>query len=394
VTQGESPPAAYAAALAALPGIGPVTLVGLLTRHDPQTAWARVLAGAERRPGPRTGAAAGAGRTPTPWAVAAGRADVAGRWAALVEAKIGVTWIGHAQYPAVLAVDPDPPGVVFWRGDLDALDRLCVAIVGTRRCTHYGREVAAELGQDLAGAGVCVVSGLALGIDGAAHGGALEAGGAGPVGVAASGVDVVYPRRHAHLWARVTAAGAIISETAPGHQAQAWRFPARNRIIAGLARVVVVVESHAGGGSLLTVDAALDRGIDVAAVPGPVHSPASTGTNQLLVDGARPVRHAGDVLQALGDLRPWPPPAQLPLPGTEIDTARAAPPDRLDAGAQRVLDAVDWTPTPVGTVAGRTGLAIAPLSMALHRLEGLGLVRDGGGWWERTRCSRSTETQK
>jgi DNA processing protein len=136
---------------------------------------------------------------------------------------------------------------------------------------------------------------------------------------------------------------------------------------------------------MLTVDAALDRGIDVAAVPGPVHSAASAGTNQLLVDGARPVRHAGDVLQALGDLRPWPRPAQLPLPGTEIDPVGAAPIDRLDAGLRRVLDAVDWTPTPVGTVAGRTGLGIAPLSMTLHRLEGLRLVRDGGGWWERTR---------
>ena len=173
-----------------------------------------------------------------------------------------------------------------------------MAIVGTRRCTHYGREVAFELGRDLARAGICVVSGLALGIDGAAHAGVLdalaaghrrgatgsrrsggEAGTAGPVGVAASGVDVAVPPAPRRLWSRVAAAGAVLSETAPGQPAQAWRFPARNRIIAGLAGAVVVVESHAGGRLDAHRRRRPARGVEVMAVPGPVHSPASAGTN-------------------------------------------------------------------------------------------------------------------
>jgi len=307
--------------------------------------------------------------------------DVAATWSALTEAGIGVTCLGQADYPVALRDDPQPPGVLFWRGDLGSLHRRSVAIVGTRRCTHYGREVAFALGRDLAEAGVCVLSGLALGIDGAAHAGALAGeSGAGPVGVAASGVDVAYPRRHAALWSSVIAHGAMLSETPPGQPAQAWRFPARNRIIAGLAGAVVVVESRAAGGSMLTVAAALDRGVQVLAVPGPVRSPASAGTNQLLVEGSSPVRHAGDVLDALGDVRPWPPPAaSISVHGaSDTGTGRG-----LDHQSQHVLAAVDWVPTPAGVIAQRTGLAIGPLSAALHLLEKLALVRDQSDGWTR-----------
>jgi DNA processing protein len=389
------PRIAYAAALAGLPGIGPVGLAGLLDRHDPATAWALVLAGEERRPESRERGARASGRLP--WAVAARRVDVARSWSALTLAGIGVTCLGQPDYPFVLRDDPERPGVLFWRGDMGALDRRCVAIVGTRRCTHNGLEVAFEMGRDLAQVGVCVVSGLALGIDGAAHAGALASSdGAGPVGIAASGVDVPYPRRHTALWSRVIAGGAILSETPPGQPAQSWRFPARNRIIAALAGAVVVVESRAGGGSMLTVTAALARGVDVLAVPGPVHSPASAGTNQLLVDGSVPVRHAGDVLDRMGDVRPWPPPGRLAVTrradsassaaGRPAGSAGAGPSrSGLDPESQSVLAAVDWTPTPSGVIAERTGLAIGPLSAALNRLDGLALVRDDSGWWIRTR---------
>jgi DNA processing protein len=382
------PPAAYAAGLAGLPGIGPAGLAGLLTRHDPATAWAVVLAGEERRPEAQPGA--DRTRRRTPWAVAARRIDVAKCWSANVEAGVGVTYLGAPDYPVALRDDPQPPGVLFWRGDLAALARRCVAIVGTRRCTHYGREVAYELGRDLADAGVCVISGLALGIDGAAHLGALAAaaGAAGPVGIAASGVDVPYPQRHTGLWRSVVAAGAILSETAPGEPAQAWRFPARNRIIAGLAGALVVVESRAGGGSMLTVAAALARGLQVLAVPGPVHSPASEGTNQLLSEGSHPVRHAGDVLDLFGDVRPWPPTAPAAAAAPTKSVAGAAPGATrvgLDGPSRRILTAVDWTPTPIGLIAARTGVAIGPLSTGLHHLEQLGLVREDGGWWARIR---------
>jgi DNA processing protein len=344
-----------------------------------------------------------------------------------------------------LVEDPEPPGVLFWIGDLEALARPCVAIVGTRQCTGYGREVAHRLGHDLAESGVCVISGLALGIDGAVHQGVLAApGGAGPVGVAASGPDVPYPPRHRDLWRQVAKAGAIISETAPGQPAQAWRFPARNRIIAALSQAVVVVESHTAGGSMLTVTAAAERGIDVLAVPGPITSPASAGTNQLLHEGLAPVRHAGDVLAALGDFRPWPPhqmrpnlpssPPKSPMPAAPTPQRATHPPEpprretpppapppetpapetagsvkpsppgapspgsgrpggrptrpgrsrvHLEPPERRVLDSVDRTPTATSAIAHRTGLPIGPLSTVLLHLETLGLVRGEGLWWER-----------
>jgi DNA processing protein len=257
-----------------------------------------------------------------------------------------------------------------------------VAIVGTRHATIEGRAVAFELGRDLAAAGVCVLSGLALGIDGAAHTGALSSrdgeGWVGPVGVAASGVDVPYPRRHARLWEEVCDAGAVLSETLPGQPAQAWRFPSRNRVIAGLARMVVVVESHDAGGSLITAEAAMERGIDVRAVPGPVRSPASAGTNQLLYDGAGPVRHVRDVLDGLGVFLSEGGRSTGPDhsgPGGADGTAR------LSAECRAVLAAVGRRPTSVNQVVGASSMAVAAVARALDQLEAAGLVREDGGWW-------------
>jgi len=386
------PPEAFAAALSRLPGMGPAQLVALLGAEHPERAWLRVLSGQVRRPEP-VGPKVSGGRR-VAWADAARRRDIEADWRAMQSAGIRVAYLAGAGFPLLLAKDPDPPGVVFWLGDLEVLARPCVAIVGTRHCTSYGRSVAVELGRDLAKCGVCVVSGLALGIDGAAHQGALmAAGGAGPLGIAASGVDCPYPSRHTELWGRVATAGAVLSEAAPGQPAQRWRFPARNRLIAGLARVVVVVESHAAGGSMLTVGAAADRGIDVLAVPGPVNSPASTGTNQLLYEGLAPARHAGDVLAALGDFRPWPAPSPTgALPATSRGVRRgdaAAGPDhvsgarRLDATSGRVLSAIDRTPTATSVIADRTGLRVGVLSSVLLHLEALDLIRGQGAWWER-----------
>jgi DNA processing protein len=261
----------------------------------------------------------------------------------------------------------------------DLGERRRVAIVGTRRCTPEGADIAYRLGYDLSAAGVCVVSGLALGIDGAAHAGALaaerdgpegDAGAGGTVGVAASGVDVVYPRQHAGLWREIVRTGAILSETPPGHPAQAWRFPSRNRLIAGLAEMVVVVECHARGGSWHTVDAAIKRGVDVGAVPGSVRSAASVGTNRLLHDGATPVRAAQDVLDALGifDGRPSPP----PVPARPLRT--------MD---EVVLAALGWRPLCLDEVVERSGLPVTAVVVALERLEEQGAVRGEAGWWVR-----------
>jgi DNA processing protein len=313
-----------------------------------------------------------------------------------------VTWPGQRDYPSALVDDPERPGVLFWRGELGHLDRPCVAIVGTRRATHDGRSVAFELGRDLAAAGVCVVSGLALGIDGAAHAGVLSvrpsSPATGPAGVAASGVDVPYPRRHAALWEQVIEAGVMLSETLPGRPPQAWRFPARNRIIAALASMVVVVESHAAGGSLITADAAIARGVEVRVVPGPVHSSASAGSNQLLYDGPGPVRNAQDVLDALGFFAAPSAAAgrgrattalrhRRRLPGGMSRPPDTPPPDgraeSLPREARQVLEAVGWQPTLLSQVVDRTGLPVGTAARALESLETAGLVRREQHWWVR-----------
>lgn len=199
--------------------------------------------------------------------------------------------------------DPDPPVLLFVSGSLELLEhRPSVAIVGTRRCTSVGRSVADSIGRELANADVVVVSGLALGVDAAAHRGAASVDGS-LIGVVASGLDTVYPASNRELWQLVASDGLLVSEVPLGQRPTRWRFPARNRIIAGLSDLVVVVESHAKGGALSTVEEAGERGVDVVAVPGSTRSPASDGTNALLIDGAAPVRDGADVLAALGVVR-------------------------------------------------------------------------------------------
>jgi DNA processing protein len=367
--------AGCAAALAALPGAGPVALARLLeTAGGPRRAWELVCAGEVA--GPTRGA--GSRRS---WAESARQTDTEAQWAARAARGIQVTWLGASSYPAVLRSDPEPPAVLFWRGDLRALGRRRVAVVGTRRCTPDGALCGAELGHDLAAAGACVVSGLALGIDAAAHRGALRSCGPGvTVGVAASGVDVPYPRSHAGLWEEVSLVGAVLSETPPGRPAQSWRFPLRNRIIAGLAEVVVVVESHRSGGTLHTVDAALDRGITVAVVPGAVRSSASAGTNALLRDGAVPVRNAEDVLELLGVFRSSPAQAggrRAGEPRELLGTAVLLP------GDAAVLGAVGYRPASLAAIVDGCGRPVAEVAGSLERLRVAGRVVEQRGWWQR-----------
>lgn len=287
--------------------------------------------------------------------------------------------VGDAEYPSLLAGDHQPPDTLYFRGSLDVLDARRVAIIGTRRCTHYGRQVAAQLGRELAKAGVVVVSGLALGIDGAAHTGALVANAAPVVGVVGSGLDVVYPRQHRRLWDQVATQGVLLSEAPPGAPPEPWRFPARNRIIAALAEAVVVVESHAAGGSNHTVAAAIDRSVPVLAVPGPITSSASVGSNRLLVEGCAPVTHVDDVLTAIG-LAPTDAgrPARDPRP----------PPDNVQA---QLLGAIGWSPTSFEQLALRTSMAPRQIAVALHGLEETGWLRCNDGWWERLAPPRSVE---
>ncbi len=200
-------------------------------------------------------------------------------------------------YPRLLAAIHDPPPALFvrGRGSDDVLSQHAVAVVGARACSSYGRSVARSLGRELAAAGLVVVSGMARGIDGELHRGALETG--VTVAVLGCGIDRDYPAAHAELARRICEQGLIVSEYEPGVEPAPWRFPARNRIIAGLCEATVVVEARERSGALITADFALEEGRDVLAVPGEITSALSAGTNALLRLGAIPVTCAADVLE-------------------------------------------------------------------------------------------------
>src|SRR4051794_25498247 len=228
--------------------------------------------------------------------------DVTAERERLADTGAVVACVHSSRYPPLLRDLPDPPAVLFGVGQAEVLDVLedepAVTVVGTRRASRYGTEVAYALGRGLGAAGVPVISGLALGIDGTAHRGCLDGGGL-PVAVVASGPDVVYPRRHRSLHQRVRAEGLVLSELPPGTEPYRWSFPARNRIMASLARVTLVVEAADPSGSLITAEFARDLGRCVAAVPGRITSSVARGSNNLLKDGATPVSGTEDILDEL-----------------------------------------------------------------------------------------------
>jgi DNA processing protein len=350
------PEEAYAAALASLPSVGPSTLRSLLGSDPPSRAWARQRDGGDPD------------------------LDVVMEvWERHRRLGISVLRPGHPSYPSRLAVGPGAPSVLFCLGDPSVLSQAVatVALVGTRAPTRYGIGVAAQFAADLSAAGVSVVSGLALGIDGAAHEGACGAG-APPIGVVAGGLDVPYPSRHARLWGRVAEQGVIVSESPAGVRTEKWRFPVRNRLVAALSDVVVVVESRHFGGSRHTVSAATDRGVPVGAVPGSIRSPTSEGTNALLADGAFPVCSTGDILVALS-LK------GAPMPTVRFTQDRHESPRRPPrAGRERhVYDALSYDAASLDQLALLTGLDFSALCGTLEGLAQAGLARDTGGWWER-----------
>jgi DNA processing protein len=287
-----------------------------------------------------------------------------------------VVLCGHsADYPPQLRDLADAPAVLFGKGSAEVLARVAeepaVTIVGTRRASPYGTEVAYALGRGLGASGVPVVSGLALGIDGTAHRGCLDGGGV-PLGVVASGPDVAYPRRHRSLHERVCERGIVLSELPPGTEPYRWSFPARNRIMAALARVTLVVEAADPSGSLITAEFAKDLGRCVAAVPGRVTSSVARGTNNLLKDGATPISGTEDVLDELFGVGVRP-----------AEEARAARPAPADPFLRTVLEASEWNDSVEG-VAAAAGATISATRAALGRLEAAGyLVRRDLGGWER-----------
>ncbi len=273
-----------------------------------------------------------------------------------------VPW-SDAAYPAALAAISDPPPVLWARGNLAALTRPAVAIVGSRSGSPYGLSVAERLAADLASRGLVVVSGLARGVDSAAHRGALAAANGSTLAVLGSGVDVVYPAEHGDLARRIEADGAVLSELVPGTPPRKPFFPLRNRVISGLSRAVLIVEAGQKSGSLITARCALEQGRDVLAVPGNVLSGRNRGGHALMRDGAKIVESADDILEELSVRVPGRP-APPSLTGPEDLVLRCLP-----AGEACDLDAI----------AERTGLLAPRLLPRLFELEMQGLVRRVGG---------------
>jgi DNA processing protein len=264
-------------------------------------------------------------------------------------------------FPIGLRDAADAPWALIGRGDPALLERLepegAVTVVGSRRASSYGREVARELGRELATAGLVVVSGLAFGIDSCVHRGALDAG--LTVAVLGCGADVAYPASHRSLWRRICERGLVVSELPPGTGAWRWTFPARNRIMAALAGMTVVVEAAQRSGSLITADLASDLGRDLGAVPGPVVSRCSAGTNDLLAGGACLVRDAQDVLDA--------------MLGPGVRRAERTGP-QLEPELLGVLAAVERGEETCDAIATALDLSGAEVATALATLEALGYV--------------------
>ncbi|HYH12713.1 MAG TPA: DNA-processing protein DprA, partial [Thermomicrobiales bacterium] len=335
--------AAYWMAFRDVSGIGPVRFERLLARFGTmRAAW---------KADPRQLASVLDRRSLEHLAAHRSKVDPEAEYEELRGAGIDVLTLRHEDYPDLLREIPAPPPVIFLRGKVSLIDRRAVAIVGTRRMSPYGREMARSLAWDLAQAGVTIVSGLAKGIDGVAHASALDAGGR-TIAVMGNGVKRVYPAEHRSLAARIATQGAVLSDFHPDAPPDGPNFPARNRIISGLSLGVIVVEAPMRSGALITVDFAADQGREVFAVPGSVLSQASAGCHGLIREGARLVRSADDVLE---DLRLGEAPKQLPLDS----------PAALDESSRRILAVLTGDPRHIDEIAASAGISIARLSSQL-----------------------------
>ena len=300
-------------------------------------------------------------------------ADVAA--ARLASLAIDLLPLSDTRYPALLREIDRPPPLLYVRGAVDLLSLPQLAIVGSRRASRGALEDARAFAAQLAGGGLVITSGLALGIDGAAHRGALATG--RTIAVLGTGVDVVYPRQHAGLAAEILAAGgSLVSEFPPGFPVRRESFPQRNRIISGLAMGVLVVEAAVKSGSLITARLAMEQGREVFAIPGSVHNPQVRGCHQLIREGATLTETLDDVITQLGGMLAY---------KAEEAGLRRAPPPAPAADEARVLAALGFDPLDPDTLAERTGMAIPGLLAALATLELQGWVDNLGGLYMRVR---------
>lgn len=349
-------------ALSAAPGVGPRTIARLIAHFgDPlaaRQAPTEVLQGLGLK-----AESIAALRTPDQAQI-----ERALAWAEQPQAHILTR--ADPRYPPLLAEIPDPPAVLYVRGDPLVLAEPQIAIVGSRNPTPQGQRVTGELASRLAAWGLVVTSGLAVGVDGAAHWGALQTG--RTIAVLGTGPDQVYPARHRDLARRVAACGALVSEYPPGEAPRARNFPRRNRLISGLALGTLVTEAALQSGSLITARHALEQGREVLAVPGSVHNPLARGCHALIREGARLVEDADQILAELAPLLrgliATPPDARVQLTQRPADPGRGAQAG-LDPDYRRLLDAMGYDPVALDELVGATGLSIQSLSSMLLVLE-------------------------
>ena len=364
-----TPPEGFVAALAGFQRMTVPRLRALLRGGSAAEAYAMVSGSMPPTPAVASMFARSAGLAAC-WRTESVRHEPAACWNRCVEAGVSVLTPAHPAFPDQLLNDAACPAALFVAGDLRALEARRVGIVGTRNATRRGRQTAAQFGYELAEEGVAVVSGLARGVDGAAHRGALAVDGSRPIGVVGNGLDLPYPTEHTGLWGAVAERGVLISEWPPGTPPAPFRFPLRNRILAALVEVLVVVESRERGGSLITVREALYRNVDVMAVPGSLHTRAAKGTNQLISDGAAPALDTSDILMALS------------IDHRRSSGARFDPRPRPRGDAEVIVKACRETPRTLDSVVLLTGLDLSEAALAMARLEHEGWLSESAGWFE------------
>jgi DNA processing protein len=267
--------------------------------------------------------------------------------------------LSDVRYPTLLKEIYDPPAVLFYQGNLDALSAPSVALVGSRKATQYGRTTAHKLGAELASLGITVISGMARGIDTAAHLGALHGNGT-TAAVLGCGLDICYPPESKKLRDEIASRGVLLSEFVPGTQPKPPHFPMRNRIISGLSLAVTVVEAAERSGALITADCALEQGRDVLAVPGSIQSPASRGCHRLIKEGAAVAENVADILRVLG-----------------MFIEQGNKPEALNVTAMQetILTVMEYEPVHFDGICGRSSLPVAQLAVALVELELVGLIK-------------------
>jgi DNA processing protein len=350
-------------ALHLVPGLGPRLTTALLERFGSAGAVLRAAPDQLREVphiGPRLTAALRAG------------VDVDAELEQMERHGVQLLALGTPAYPPALATIFDPPHLLYIRGSLREEDARGVALVGSRSCTAYGKRIAQRLAQGLVRAGYVIISGLARGIDGVAHRAALEAGGR-TLAVLAGGLSRIYPPEHKGLAEEVSRAGALLSEAPMRQEPMAGLFPARNRIISGLSRAVVLIEAAERSGALITAEHAAEQGRTVLAVPGPIDSEASGGTNALIRQGAILCRGVDDILEELHGV------SALALAAKKAEAAvtavAAPPPPQLDEAQRRVWEALAEGPRHVDQLVQQLGLEVAPLAGMLLVLEMKKVVR-------------------